>query len=133
MDHQLQSFIIIYSVALTWWIGTIVYREIITNQDIQFLRRTYFCAPKSAGGCKTYDCNGWCIGHFFNYLLLGFFAPKYILYAITIGTFFELFELFVQRATMTKFVDAKVVDDVIINTLGAIIGYFLSPYRNRTH
>ena len=128
-NHQLRSFIIIYTIAFIWWIGTIIYREILTKSDILFLRRSYFCAPKQTGGCKTFNCNGWCVGHFFNYVLLGFFAPKYLLHAIVIGALFEIFELFVQNATMTDFVDAKVAEDVLTNSAGAVLGYLLSPYR----
>jgi len=128
MDPQLRAFLIIYTIAFTWWLSTVIYRELFTHKDIQFLRRSYFCAPTKSS-CDTYNCNGWCIGHFFNYLLLGFFAPKYAILAIIIGAVFELIETLIQNTTPTKFVDGKIAEDIFTNTVGTIVGYLLSPYR----
>lgn len=128
MNKQLKAFFIIYGIAIFWWITTIIYREIITKKDIQFLRKSVFCAPKPMS-CSTYNCNGWCVGHFFNYLALGFFAPKYAPLAIFLGALFELLELVIERHTSSKFIDAKIMQDIFTNTMGTIVGYILSPYK----
>ncbi len=123
--NQLKAFILIYTITFLWWLGTLFYREILTKKDIIFLRKTYFCAPTKTS-CDLYACNGWCISHFINYLLIGYFAPKYTYIAILIGAAFEFLELFLEKHL--AFVDSKIVQDIFTNTTGAIIGYLLTPY-----
>lgn len=124
-QKQLRNFLIIYAAAITWWVFTIVYREYIINKDINFLRTSYFTVPPPRP--LTYQCNGWCIGHFFNYALLGFFAPLYAPLAIFLGALFEILEFFIEKRTKIRFVDAKIWQDIITNTAGTIFGYIISP------
>lgn len=128
MNNQLRAFIIIYTISLLWWIATVIYRDYIAKKDINTLRKTYFCAPIK-NGCQIYNCNGWCIGHFIQYLLLGYFAPKYSIYAVIIGALFEIVEHIIQQNKFSNFVDAKITEDIFTNTLGTIIGYLFATFK----
>lgn len=81
---------------------------------------------------RTYarlDVNGWCIGHFVTYALLGYVAPDYWHHFIAIGVVFEAFELLIEDSV--KFVDCKLMDDIVVNTLGVMCGVFFAATSQR--
>ena len=79
---------------------------------------------------KPYCCNGWCLSHFIMYMLLGYFAPKYIFLAIFIGFVFEIVEYFLEKRGI--YITSNPMGDNITNIAGAITGYLLSPYPRLT-
>ena len=108
-DYQLNNLIFIYSIVFLFFIGTLIYRYV----NDAYMNQKYM-------NLINYDCNGWCILHFINYLLLGFFAPKYWKLIIIIGILFELLEYILQY----KFIHikSKPIKDPIINTIGLFTG-----------
>lgn len=106
--NQIKYAIIIYLLTLIFWITLVCYRE-YNNTDIYFLRDVY------------YDCDGWCLLHFFNYILLGFFAPDYWKEILFIAVAYEFVEMILNK-TVSKYIDAKLVSDTIINTTGLFVG-----------
>lgn len=107
IDKQFRNILLIYSLVIIFAITTLIYRY-ITGSDIKVLKIDY------------YDCNGWCVLHFINYLLLGFFAPKYWKLIILIGILFEFFEYILQK--YFQYIKFKLIKDPIINTIGLFVG-----------
>jgi hypothetical protein len=117
-DRQIKNIIIIFSIGLLYWILLVLYRE-IRNSDIGFLRINLFL-----------NCNGWCISHFLQYLLLGYCAPKYWKYIILIGICYEVIEIPLNK--ISRFIDSKLIQDSFVNTLGVLCGvrlYKLYPKK----
>lgn len=112
IDRQLQNAILICGFSVTYWLSIVIYREYI-GCDILILRKNIIAG-----------CNGWCVGHFFQYLALGYFSPKYFCYFIVIGIAFEFLEIALHR--LSKYIDSKLLEDSITNTLGILTGVFLS-------
>ena len=112
MNRQIKNAIIISSVTLTYWLSIVFYREYI-GCDVLFLRKNVIAG-----------CNGWCIGHFFHYLALGYFSPKYFRLFIVLGIAFEFLEMWLNN--FSQYIDSKLVEDTITNTAGVLTGVFLS-------
>lgn len=112
-NRQIRNIIILYSISILYWTTLVVYREFSKN-DIEILKKNII-----------FKCNGWCMSHFFHYLLLGYCAPKYWPYIILIGILFEIVVEF-PLTTVSKYIDSKLLEDSITNTLGIIIGVILS-------
>lgn len=107
INKQIKSIIIIYTITIIFWLSLVAYRE-YHNRDIQLLRETY------------YKCDGWCLLHFFNYILLGFFAPKYWKQIAVIAFTYEILEIYFHK--FSQFIDSKIINDTIINTTGLFVG-----------
>ena len=107
MNRQIENFLIIYACVIIYALSTVIYRY-LTNR--KFKTKEYFN-----------KCNDWCIGHIINYILLGYLAPDYIIYAFIIGILFEYFEIFLSK--MIKYIDGHVIRDTIINSIGLFLGY----------
>ena len=56
-------------------------------------------------------------------MLLGYFAPVYWKYLIIIGIIFELIEIPLNK--LSKFIDGKLIQDPITNSLGVFTGLIL--------
>ena len=112
IDSQLKNAILISGVSLTYWLSIVFYREYI-GRDVLFLRKNVIAG-----------CNGWCIGHFFHYLALGYFSPKYFRLFIVLGIAFEFLEMWLNN--FSQYIDCKLVEDTITNTAGVLSGVFLS-------
>ena len=115
MNNQIRNIIIINSIVLLFWISTLIYRKYY-NTDIELLRNNIIS-----------KCNGWCIGHFIHYIFLGYFAPKYWPYMIVQGIIFEIFEYILSTvlSNYNFYIDYKLIQDPITNTLGLIVGILL--------
>ena len=109
--RQLNNIIIIYLISIILWVGSVIYRE-INMHDINLLRYNII-----------YKCNGWCVGHFIHYLILGYLAPDYLLILIFFGFIFELIEIPLNN--LSPYIDSKIIQDTFVNTCGLICGYFL--------
>lgn len=138
MDKQFKIALIIYGITAIWLLLTVYYRTFVIKKDIEILRKNIFCIPSN---CSQFVCNGWCIKHIILYFLLGFFAPKYTSWYILFGFFFELFEHFSQCIFKyfkkdinvllninDVYINSNIIFDTTINTVGVLIGYFLSPF-----
>jgi len=118
LNREIRNIIIVYGIGLIYWISLVLYRE-FTNKDIDFLRINRFL-----------NCNGWCISHFFHYIVLGYCAPNYWIYIIFIGIIFECIEFGLNN--ISPFIDSKIIEDTIINTIGVLFGiglYKLYPKK----
>ncbi len=114
LAKQRHAILVVYLVVIAFWLATIVYRTMLAESDIAVLRHAY----------TTLDVNGWCIGHFMHYLVLGFLAPHYWRELIAAGFAFEVFEKLVEANV--PYVDAKIMHDGVVNGLGVICGAFFS-------
>jgi uncharacterized protein YacL len=110
-DYQIRNILIIYSIAILYWGSITLYRHIV-DEDVEILQKKYI-----------YRCNGWCISHIINYIILGYLAPKYWYILIFIGFCFELVETSLSR--LSKFIKGKIINDTITNSLGVFIGLFI--------
>ena len=113
-NREFRNMIILYGFALIFWLSLVFYRE-FNNTDIVLLRKNIMSI-----------CNGWCFGHFIHYMLLGYFAPSYWKYIIIIGIVFELIEILLNKAS--KYIDSKLIEDSITNTLGLFTGLILHNF-----
>lgn len=111
MNYQLKNILFFVISALIFWILLVIYRE-KTKHDISFLRKIFF--P---------NCNGWCTLHFMHYTLLSYFAPDYWKELILMGIVFEILEIYLNN--LSKYIDSKLYEDTITNTLGVILGMLL--------
>ena len=111
MNKEIWNIIIINSIVVVFWLSIVFYRQFY-NVDLEFLRNDIF--P---------NCNGWCIGHFFHYALLGFFAPSYWWIFMIVGFIFEFIEMFLGK--FSKYIDSKVIDDTLTNSAGVLFGLFV--------
>jgi hypothetical protein len=71
------------------------------------------------------DANGWSVGHFVHYALLGFIKPQWWPHFVAWSVVFEVLEAFLANLRMqgwSEFVKAAVVKDSVINTLGVLTG-----------
>lgn len=116
MNHQLQFIILVNTIVILFWLGTVVYREFLVHHDIAFLRNNYFTM-------SSYKCNGWCIGHFIHYMCLGFLAPDYWKFLVLQGFLFELFEMCIEKKL--NYVDSKLVQDTFTNSMGVFTGVLI--------
>ena len=107
-DREIRNIIIIFSIGISYWITLVIYRE-LTQKDIKILRKNII-----------FKCNGWCLSHFFHYLILGYLAPTYWKELICIGIIFEIIEIPMNK--MSKYIDSKLIEDSLTNSLGIIIG-----------
>tara|TARA_B100000073_G_scaffold301537_1_gene268534 strand:+ start:5427 stop:5834 length:408 start_codon:yes stop_codon:yes gene_type:complete len=112
MDYQIKNILFLVFSSLIFWISLVIYRERV-GKDILFLRRVF----------SPTRCNGWCFLHFIHYTLLSYFAPDYWFYLILMGIIFELIEIPLNN--VSKYIDSKLVEDTITNTLGVIFGMAL--------
>ncbi len=112
-DNQTIAFFGIYIISLVFWITLVIHRE-VSGSDNEFMRHNTLSV-----------CNNWCIGHFLQYLALGFFAPRYFKEALFIGIFFEILEI-PLGLYLSKYIDSKIIEDTITNTSGLLIGLALS-------
>jgi len=112
MNNQIWNIIIINIIVILFWISIIVYRQ-VCDVDVNIMRDNVFN-----------NCNGWCVGHFIHYALLGFFAPSYWWLFMLIGHIFEYVELFLGK--YFKYIDSKVVDDTLTNSAGVLCGLLLN-------
>ena len=110
-DREIRNIIIIFSISILYQITLVIYRE-LTKKDIKILRENVI-----------FKCNGWCISHFFHYLILGYIAPTYWKELILIGIIFEIIEIPMNK--ISKYIDSKLIEDSITNSLGIIIGIVL--------
>ena len=97
-----------YNNYIYYWLLLVLYRE-INKTDINILRNNII-----------FKCNGWCVSHFIHYMVLGFLAPNYWMFIIMIGILFEIIEI--PLNTLSKYIDSKLLEDTITNTLGVIVG-----------
>ena len=111
MNYQIKNILFLYLISILFWISLVIYRE-RKLKDINFLRMFFF--PK---------CNGWCVLHFIHYTFLSYFAPKYWKQLIVIGILFEFIELILNK--YSNYIDSKLLEDSITNSLGVIFGLFL--------
>ena len=111
-NRELRNIIILYGIAILYWLILVIYRE-FSKSDIHILRKNII-----------FKCNGWCISHFLHYLLLGYCAPRYWLFLILIGIIFEIIEIPLNK--VSKYIDSKLIEDSITNSLGVICGVILS-------
>jgi hypothetical protein len=111
MNYQIKNILFLYLISILFWISLVIYRE-RKLKDINFLRM--FFLPK---------CNGWCVLHFIHYTFLSYFAPKYWKQLIVIGILFEFIELILNK--YSNYIDSKLLEDSITNSLGVIFGLFL--------
>lgn len=63
---------------------------------------------------------GWAIGQFFHYVILGFLVPRWWLHYIACGVAFEFAELLISR--WSEHIDGAVVKDKVINSIGVMTG-----------
>lgn len=110
--NEILNIIIINVVVVIFWLGIVFYRQ-TNNVDVDFMRNDIFK-----------NCNGWCVGHFIHYTLLGFFAPSYWWLFMLIGHVFEYIEMFLGQ--YSKYIDSKVVDDTLTNSAGVLFGLLLN-------
>jgi len=110
-NSQFRNIIFLYFIGIILWLSIVFYREYY-NKDVLILRKNFID-----------KCNGWCVGHFFHYMLLGYFAPVYWKYLIIIGIIFELIEIPLNK--LSKFIDGKLIQDPITNSLGVFTGLIL--------
>ena len=115
--NEIKNICILYLLSIIIWLLLVIYRE-ITKRDIDCLRTNIF-----------FKCNGWCIGHFIHYVLLGYFAPNFIGILIILGILFELLEIPLNKAS--KYIDSKLVQDSIVNTIGLMVGYYIHKYMKK--
>ena len=111
MDYQIKNIIIVCLIALTYWISITIYR-INKGSDIESLRRDIFK-----------DCNGWCVSHIIQYMVMGFIASKYWYISVLIGVGFEFVEMLIENHI--EHVDSNLIKDSVINSLGVLIGICL--------
>ena len=111
MNYQIENIIIVYGIALVFWISLTIWRE-INKKDVKILRKEIF------------GLNGWSLLHFINYIFLGYFAPDYLIQVIILGAVFEIIEIPLGMY-VSKYIDAKFVKDTIVNSVGAISGYLI--------
>ena len=111
MDYQVKNILFLVASGLTFWILLVIYRE-NTSHDISFLRKIF-----------TPNCNGWCMLHFMHYTLLSYFAPNFWKELIFMGITFEVAEIYLNN--LSKYIDSKLLEDTITNTLGIIFGILL--------
>ena len=111
-DRQLKNAIIIFGAGISYWLSLVFYRE-YNKRDVIILRKNII-----------FKCNGWCVSHFVHYLLLGYFSPKYYRQIIVTGIVFEIIEIPLNR--LSKYIDSKLVEDSVTNTMGILTGLLLS-------
>jgi hypothetical protein len=111
MNYQVKNILFFVTSGLTIWILLVIYRE-KTSHDISFLRKIFF--P---------NCNGWCMLHFMHYTFLSYFAPNYWKELIFMGIIFEVAEIYMNN--LSKYIDSKLLEDTITNSLGIIFGKIL--------
>jgi len=110
-NRQTKNIVILYLISITFWLSLVIYRECY-KKDIKILRNDVISG-----------CNGWCIGHFIHYLFLGYCAPDYWKELILIGIAFEIIEIPLNN--MSRYIDSKLIEDTITNSLGVIAGYII--------
>ena len=63
------------------------------------------------------------MSHFLHYIVLGYLAPNYWMLIIMIGILFEVVEIYLNK--LSKYIDSKLIEDTITNTLGVIFGVLI--------
>ena len=111
MNYQIKNILFLYLLSILFWLSLVIYRE-RKLKDINCLRICFI--PK---------CNGWCVLHFIHYTLLSYFAPNYWKHLIVIGILFEIAEIYLNN--VSKYIDSKLLEDSITNSLGVIFGLLL--------
>ena len=120
IDREISNIIIIFTIGVSYWLLLVLYRE-INKKDINILRNNII-----------FKCNGWCMSHFIHYMVLGFLAPNYWMFIIMIGILFEVVEIYLNK--LSKYIDSKLFEDTITNTLGVIIGVLIyNIFPNKIH
>lgn len=118
LNREITNLLIIYIIGIIYWLTLVFWRE-YNGKDVLFLRKDLF-----------YKCNGWCISHLIHYIVLAYVAPSYWLPLIVIGFLFEVAESYLNKAS--SFIDCKLVEDTITNTIGVIIGLiFFNFFPNK--
>ena len=111
-NYQIRNILIIYFIAIVYWGSITIYRHIV-DKDVEMLKKKYILDK----------CDGWCVSHIINYIVLAYCAPQYWYVLILIGFCFELVETSLSK--ISKFVKGKIVNDTITNSLGVFIGLFI--------
>ena len=110
-SRELTNLFIIYFIGFIYWLILVFLRE--------YRRTEIICLRKNI----LHKCNGWCISHLLHYLVLAYLAPSYWLLLIFIGFLFELNEYYISK--VSKYIDSKIIEDTITNTIGVILGLIL--------
>jgi len=111
LSSDMIAIIIINVTVVIFWLTIVFYRQ-WKKRDLKWMRDDIYPL-----------CNGWCIGHFIHYMMLGIFAPKYWYIFMFAGFIFELIELFLGK--FSKYIDSKIVDDTLTNSAGVIVGLLI--------
>lgn len=120
---QIRAVIYVYAIAIIFWLTLVVWRE-VNQKDVKWMRQVYVEDVPVVD-----ELNGWAIGHFLNYLVLGFLAPQLWPYIAAAGVAFELLEV-PMGAVVSKYIDSKLIEDTIVNTTGLAIGVLLRHVYN---
>ena len=118
-NYQIRNILIIYSIAIVYWSSLTIYRH-VNDKDLEFLKKKYIGER----------CDGWCISHFINYIVLAYLAPQFWYLLIIIGFCFELFET--SLSSLSKYIKGKIIKDTITNSLGVFVGlftFYIFPYK----
>lgn len=104
----------VYILVIAFWVAAVMARRI--------------CAPHQPTAwldCPWAEANGWAVGHFVHYAVLGFLMPRWWLVFVSLGVAFELLEtalVALQLPGCSEFVRAAVIKDSIVNTIGVLSG-----------
>lgn len=111
LNREQKNIIVLFGISIVFWLSLVFYRE-YHKKDVKMMRQNILGS-----------CNGWCFGHFIHYTLLSYCAPSYWVELIIIGFIFELIE--VPLNSLSKYIDSKIYEDTITNTLGVLTGILL--------
>ena len=114
-DREFSNLIIIILIGITFFITTLIIRNLIIKKDFEFLKKKVF-----------YKFNGWSMMHLFQYITIGYLSPKYSILAFLLGIIFEFIEYFLYlNFKSIKYISYKFKLDPLINFIGLLIGLFL--------
>jgi hypothetical protein len=94
-------------------------KDIITN----FRGDTYFISTPKNEQKNIHNCiiTFWGLTHIILYFILTFLIPSFYIEFFILGILFEIYEYY--------FYKCHDITDIFLNTLGIIIGKYLSPYN----
>ena len=113
MDSQLRDLLLIYGITGLSILILVIYRH-VRGRDIEFLQR-----------CEIFSgCNLWCVSHFFMYVALGIYAPKYWIVSMVLSVLWEIFEYLARDKGI--YISPNIRNDIITNSLGLLLGVVIS-------
>jgi len=119
MDNELLVLLIIYIISgLSVFIVVIIRHNY--NENLLKTRKYKII--------KNFKCDLMCLIHFIMYILLGYYAPTYWYISFVLSILWEYIEAYLEKNNIL--ITSNLINDVITNTSGLIIGIILNILIN---